>query len=363
MFGILYSNTKKFANFPNCIRSKILSNGILFADGNIDSTTLDSNLQNTINTFKMATGEYAFLYITENHFVFCTDEFSQRSLWYYYNKEQKILSIATVPEILKQKHKEVYNAKDNLIYIVDRNTFELNTITNTNWDLTQKDNHFDFVFEAFEQAIKDRYEPNNTSLLLSSGLDSGVVFCAAHKLFKDLHVVSDAKGEDNEILKSRYQMCKPKMFFTFPSQLETKKILQTEICNGTLFDDTGVESLIHMMKSYVLPQHSVVIGGNGADNVYVHRILNDKVDHFPADLKTIYPWHNQYGRIEDESLRWHLLTAHFGLTARNPLLDQNLFQKWLNTNVKCKQKYKQWIVEYCKEHNFAYTLEKGKWRN
>ena len=68
----------------------LLYNGSTYNSQGLNDTKwlgnkLDANLSNTIELIKSLRGEYALIYVTDKHIVFCTDEFYQRNLWYYYS--------------------------------------------------------------------------------------------------------------------------------------------------------------------------------------------------------------------------------------------------------------------------------------
>jgi len=57
--------------------------------------------------------------------------------------------------------------------------------------------------------------------------------------------------------------------------------------------------------------------------------------------------------------RFDYIAGWFGLEVRNPFLDQDLVQSWLNTTSKLKNAgHKEWIENYMKNYEYPYTTEK-----
>ena len=87
----------------------MLYNGSTYnSDGKNDTKwigdKLDDNLQNTLDVIRQLNGEYAFIYVTEKNVVFCVDHFDSRNLWFYHDKDHQQLTIASLPNVIDQKH-------------------------------------------------------------------------------------------------------------------------------------------------------------------------------------------------------------------------------------------------------------------
>jgi hypothetical protein len=60
--------------------------------------------------------------------------------------------------------------------------------------------------------------------------------------------------------------------------------------------------------------------------------------------------------------RFDFVCGYFGVEARNPLLDVNLVQAWLNTTSDLKNSgYKSWMVKYLEQEKYPYSLKKVHW--
>ena len=101
--------------------------------------------------------------------VFAVDHFENKNLWFYHDQDTRTLTIASVPNIIKQKHGSAWKCLENKIYILDKKDYSINMQTNMVYDLTQNKNNFDLVFEKLELAVKNNYYPGKSVSLLSSG--------------------------------------------------------------------------------------------------------------------------------------------------------------------------------------------------
>ena len=71
----------------NTRHGMMLYNGSTYNSGDENDTKwigeqLDDSLQNTLDVVRQLNGEYAFIYVTEKHIVFCVDHFDSRNLWF-----------------------------------------------------------------------------------------------------------------------------------------------------------------------------------------------------------------------------------------------------------------------------------------
>ena len=333
---------------------------------------LDDNLQNTLDVIRQLNGEYAFIYVNEKNIVFCVDHFDSRNLWFYHDTETKSITVASLPNIVQQKHKRSWRVYGNKIYIVDRQNYTIRTEVNKVWNLEQKVPHLDFVFESFERAISRRYDPKTSTNLLSSGFDSGVINCAIHKIFKSVDCVCDPDKEVKETIKERMSVHRvvilPRPFVPTVDQYPKDKeiMFHSIIANTTIWEDPCVNGLINLMQNYVRKRNKkIVITGNGGDEIY-NNWQSQKRGHiwtktngaFPSSLELIWPWHNDHERMQVTNTRTDMIAGFNGLEARNPLLDTELVQAWLNTKSNLKNSYKYWMKKYMDEHQYPYTMKK-----
>jgi len=350
----------------------LLYNGSTYNSGKDNDTKwigeqLDHSLQNTLDVVRQLNGEYAFIYVTEKHIVFCVDHFDSRNLWFYHNNETKETTVASLPNLVEQKHKMTWRADGNKIYIIDRYNFSVNIEVNKEWNFRQHVNHFDFVFEKFERAMINRYNPGTSTNLLSSGFDSGVINCATHKLFKQVDCVSDPDKEVVETLKDRAKIHKAVILPNFDGHQKDKENMFHSIMPvDKIWDCPTVNGLINLMKNYIAKRkRKIVITGNGGDEIYNDwhgqksgLVWTKTNGSFPTHLQFVWGWHNYNGRMQLTNTRIDFIAGYYGLEARNPLLDVELVQAWINIQSKLKNSYKSWMKSYMEAHDYPFTMEK-----
>jgi asparagine synthetase B (glutamine-hydrolysing) len=332
------------------------------------SESLDDNLEHNIEVVRSMRGEYALVYVTDEHIIFCTDHFYQRNLWFYHNISDQKLTVSSIPMNIINKHGVAWRCEENKIYILYKDKFKLDVIENKSWDLEQYKNDFDFVFEKFEQAILDRHAPSITTNLQSSGMDSGVINAATYKLRgSDFSSVCDVKLENKEILFQRN-----KLHRTYPLTVDGRQserpALLSGISNTDMWDEPETDPLLQIIRNYVrgIRNHKVLITGNGGDEIYNDwqgqldgRKLGRSSGKWPESLNIIWPYHNHYPRMTRTLTVFDYVGGFYGVEIRNPLLDTDLVQAWLNTTARLKNtEYKGWMQQYMRLTNYPYTTQK-----
>ena len=334
---------------------------------------LDNRVETTVELIKSLVGEYSLTYVTDTHIVFCVDQWSSKNLFFYYNKENKSFIVGSTVDFVLDHAPSAVRAQENKIYIIDKHTFDLDIQTTTEWNLSQTVHNYDSVFEAFEQAIKDRHEPNITTYMLSSGIDAGAIVCCARKFYNDdMFTVSKIGREDPEILAKRMRLQHKPLIDRAD---DSSTIPETE----AMYKRYGVEytrrhtaqaTTAILQNHYVPRKQKICISGIGGDELYddyqpdklsrgrVGKIIGS----WPSDLRTIYPWHNYAdSRLHRQIHRSDTICGHHGIEGRYPLVDQRLFQCFLNTTVELKNAgYKHWLVSYMQEHDYPVTLNKTR---
>ena len=334
---------------------------------------LDNRVETTVELIKSLVGEYSLTYVTDTHIVCCVDQWSSKNLFFYYNKENKSFIVGSTVDFVLDHAPSAVRAQENKIYIIDKHTFDLDIQTTTEWNLSQTVHNYDSVFEAFEQAIKDRHEPNITTYMLSSGIDAGAIVCCARKFFNaDMFTVSKIGREDPEILaKGMRLQHKPLIDRADDSSTipETEAMYKRYGVENTRRHTAQATTAI-LQNHYVPRKQKICISGIGGDELYddyqpdklsrgrVGKIIGS----WPSDLRTIYPWHNYAdSRLHRQIHRNDTICGHHGIEGRYPLVDQRLFQCFLNTTVELKNAgYKHWLVSYMQEHDYPVTLNKTR---
>ena len=332
---------------------------------------LDEKLETTIDLIKNLIGEYSLAYVTERHIVFAVDQWSTKNLFFYYDQSTRTFLIASTIDFVLHHAPNAVRVQANKIYTINKQTFELDIITTTKWNLSQTINNYDRVFETFEQAIKDRHEPEITTYMLSAGIDAGVIVCCAKKFFNDdMYTVSKIGREDPQILSRRLRIQKTPLIdraddlaFTSTTDEMFEKHRFSYICTTT------VRAIAAILQNHFLPRkQKICVSGIGGDELYDDYQPDKKqwgrvgkiIGSWPSDLRTIYPWHNyEETRLYHQLHRSDTVCGHHGIEARYPLTDQRLFQQFLNTTSNLKNSgYKHWQVQYMNDHDYPVTLNK-----
>ena len=343
------------------------SNGVLLIDSVLQKENsidlLDSHLENTKDWVRQLRGAYSFVYETDQHIVFGTDQFAQKTLWFFYDQDSKTFDTSSLPLSIEKKHGKAWSVQPNKIYILHKNSFDIFVETTTNWNFTQSNKNYDNVFELFEQSIKLLHTQGDTVYSLSGGVDSGVIHCAGKKLFNDVKAFTEMSlltSQDKQIVKKRID--KNHKFFTDPGEEKMAQLRQTIIdstidCNYFSGNDTNAK--INYLQNIT---EQCIITGLGGDALYgtyfeksKGKIRTSTNKSFPDNLNLVFPWHEYGNRLYNALHQWEYIAGHFRKKIYNPLLDQRLFQAWLNTSVDLKNKrYKDWMKIYMDENHYTY---------
>lgn len=350
----------------------LLCNGSIFDHNHNKSFNIDcfdNNIDSNIDIIKNLSGEYALCYVTDRYIIFATDHWGTKNLWCYFNRSKKQIMVSTDRNFLVKNCGSAWIAEDNKIYVLDKETFSIKKIINTEWDFTQKIGHYDYVFEAFENSVRERHEDFQTTYMLSSGYDSGVICCCAEKLFGKIDCVSSFTGrENNTVLSKRMKLHNTNVLKTKNETISIDIENMFDEYPFFLINSENGMHLTYLIKNHMLPKNKkVLIAGNGGDELYSNYEYSHHEgwfvvikDHWPDQLDIVFPWH--YGisdNLRPRLLRGEFITRYYGTEMRSPLIDQELFQAWLNTTNKLKNKtYKGWMAEYMKMNNYDYCHEK-----
>jgi|TARA_R110002074_G_scaffold123835_2_gene259889 asparagine synthetase B (glutamine-hydrolysing) len=334
---------------------------------------LDEKLETTVDLIKNLIGEYSLTYVTDSHIVFAADQWSTKNLYFYYDQSTKTFLIASAVDFMLHHVPNAVRAQGNRIYIIDKNTFELDIIETTQWNFSQTINNYDRVFETFEQAVKDRHELGITTYMLSAGIDAGVIVCCAKKFFNDdMHTVSKVGREDPEILSKRMAFQKnPRRDRADDSAFMSTTNEMFRRYNFENVRGPNPRALTAILQNHFLPlKQKICMSGIGGDELYddyqtdkkAHGRVGKIIGGWPSDLRTIYPWHNyEQTRLNRQLQRSDIVCGYHGIEGRYPLTDQRLFQQFLNTTSNLKNSgYKHWQVQYMNDHDYPVTLAKTR---
>jgi asparagine synthetase B (glutamine-hydrolysing) len=352
----------------------LVYNGSTYNGLHNDSQWLADNLDIraavSIEVIKSLIGEYSLTWVTHNTIIFAVDQWSTKNLYFYYDQNDKQFVCASAIDFVLEHAPNAVRANANTIYMINKNDFSMDIIETTEWNLSQTINNYDRLFEAFEQAVKDRHEEGITTYMLSAGIDVGSIVCCANKHFDDVQVVAKVGREDPVILGRRLDRHRKK--WHDPKDDSAYESVCTGMFKQYRLDylrSSSARALTAILKNHLVPnKQKILISGIGGDELYddyqPDKTVNGRVGKvngsWPSDLRTVYPWHNYEGtRMAKQLHRSDTVCGHHGIEARYPIADQRVFQQWLNTTVKLKNSgYKHWMTEYLREHDYPYTTNK-----
>ena len=316
-------------------------------------------------------GEFAVVFVHESAVHFAVDPWRTRALWYYHDSD--LLAVASLPDVLRQHYGTAYKVRPNHHYTWDRSTHKLTWKQIQHFDLTQKTDNYDLVFEKLEQAVQDRVTDNSLTMM-SSGMDCGVILAASRSLGLDPRTVTVPWGERNDILAERLKLHRSHIVkFPKTSTLIAEIERQIEMHWSRYSKNEDTIGTIAVIKELMWRKKTprVLINGIGGDEMYSdYGILGQPMRWesnfgglFPEDLAHVWPWHN---RIHDWTDRDDLIAGFYGVATRYPLLDRELVQAWLNTTYRLKNRsYKDWLRCYIEEKKYPFTDVKtgfAQWR-
>jgi len=323
---------------------------------------LTGDVSQCVDFVRTLNGEYSITWATGEFVLFCTDTFGIRPLYY---KHDLGLTTASLFEVLEGS---CSRCEANVIYVYDRKTNSIQSHTNTHWDLTQRDNHWDNVMQASDKAVYDRHD--NSVYAVSGGYDSGVIMASAVKQFGLITCVTNTPNGEQDIIEQRQKVnqIQPVQYMDNPTGIDLNKIFDMmgePPRDSATMGIYGQSAYIQQcMKPY---GKKVLVTGEGGDEVYSDYGYHGKKIRwhsttggiFPEDLSTVWPWHDDQNILTKWVSRAEAVGGYWGIELRLPLLDKRLVQAWLNTTCKLKNKeYKGWMAQYMTDHNMPF--EKGK---
>ncbi len=323
-------------------------------------------------------GEFAICIVDLNkeHIVFSTDTFKTKPLWF--SVDDLDIGVSSYRSDLEHLgHVNITKAKPNTIYIYSMTTMKLREETLYDFDLKQYKDSFDDWISAFQSAIKKRTANINEKIFigLSSGYDSGAIFCELLKKKVDFAAYSIIGEEKEEILLKRHKMHNNTAILD-NSKANFNTILRHIIRNCEkyshqyydMLQDESSWGLGLLCMQAINDGRKIFLSGSGADEIisdygFGGTKFNNNSEFgglFPDDLSKIFPWMNfYYGSQECYLAREEYVCGSYGLEARYPFLDRNLVQEfiWLKPYLKNKN-YKAPIKEYFDRVDFPYVEEK-----
>lgn len=340
--------------------------GFIVADGycydpnfQIIADALDDNIANILEILNTVNGDYALYLETNRYCAAATDAWKTKQIFVSFDPAGAFC-VSSVPDMIRMANRHAYPVGPNTLVVFDKMQNSVIQHPIRKFDLTQSVTNHTKLFDAFDKGVACRYDGGSISTL-SSGYDSGVIACALSNLGHENFSVGFVSTEDKKIMKERIKVHKGKIL-PENSKLTDKECndLKSIYLQDEIFSEAG-EAIARVCKYMNKIGKSNILSGNGGDEMYSdygfhgRQLANHSLfgGYFPALLDVIWPWHEYTHRQSQLVSRIDLLAGYFGIQHKEPLLDVNVVQAWLNTTQDLKNKrYKNWMYEYMKDHDY-----------
>ena len=338
----------------------IVSDGFCYDPGfqNIADNIKD-DLESIIDLLNTVNGDYSLYIETDRYCAVATDPWKTKQVFVSIEDDGSFC-VSSLPDMIRMQKKHAYPVGANTLIVLDKKDHSVRKHDIKKWDLTQHVTNHNAVFDALNESVELRFDSQSISTL-SSGYDSGVIACALSNLGHKDFSLGFINTEDKQVLAQRCKIHKGKFLPELGqlSDVETKD-LKSLYLQEEIFSEAG-EAIARVCKYMNKTGKSNILSGNGGDEMYSdygyhgRQLANHSLfgGHFPAVLDIIWPWHEYTHRQSQLVSRVDLLGGYYGVQHKEPLLDINLVQAWLNTTQDLKNKrYKNWMYEYMKEHEY-----------
>ncbi len=341
---------------------------------------LTNNVDHNKLVFKSIRGLPAIVYVTEEHVMFSRCGAPEKTLYYYYEPDNKKFTVTSFSKDLFSKYGNYMRVQENLLYVFNKYNFKMHVEQFKTWNFEQYRNNWDKVYESHEHAVRMCNHPNSL-YMLSSGMDSGAIVCAARNINIDhhvCHIITDIE-EENAVLNARFRAANDKkhvhMFRAVENSKNPDRKPYKEFMNskqssaGSLNNQPFMDSHNQAYEKICKPLGSIkVIQGQGGDSLYGDYGFRGKRTRpssifggvFPANLQEV--WKEVMSSNADVKESLDVLWGIRGIAVSFPLMDLDLIQEFLNTTRNLKNsRYKNWLAQYMEDSNYPYTNLKGGW--
>lgn len=311
---------------------------------------------NDIDDIKNLTGDFCLVLCKEDRVILATDPFRTQLLFVNIDSNNRKFAISNDPREIKKLELHPYLLEENTILVLDLHTYSITKQQNRKWDLTQKDRTHTKVFDAFEQAISNRFN-NKTKLLLSSGYDSGATACALYKQgHRNFSVtwLDLCMKEDKKILGERLQLHKGKILKHKKKDIShIQNMFKYPYMNDSLAE--AFAATFEYLKS--IEMDTMLVGHGGCyynDYGWKGKQLSPNSQFgglYPTQLELVYP--RRINNIIGFTGGVYLTSTYYQCYCKQAILDSNLVQAWIHTIPELKNKhYRNWMYEYMRDHNY-----------
>lgn len=313
---------------------------------------------------KYIEGEYSLCLIDFHNsiVIFSADVFGTKPLWYSCNAGLHISSYKS--SLQANNVDDIMLAFANTTYVYNFQTSELSSFQVHRFSLEQYKNTYSDWITAFENAIRKRVGNNIVGGSLSSGHDSGAIFCELIKKNYPFFAYSFPDNEDKAVLFQRIALSSKVEICSYEEKsfLRTLKHLyrHCEPYNESYFNllkDEASVGLAQICEKLNKKSVRIYLNGYGGDETLS---ANEVGGCFSEDLHAVFPWKNFFGGTQHVYLhREEYVCALYGIQPRFPFLDIQLVQEFLWLDYKLKNEYyKSPVSAYFQKEKFPYHTEK-----
>ena len=315
-----------------------------------------------MNFAKYIDGEFAIaLYdIRRKHLIVASDPFKTKPLYVAFDNNH--FGVSTYRSCLSSlgfKKIEFFPANTIMTYQIPSHCPILKDEV-YGFEVAQYKDTYDDWIKAFEASICKRTHNVREKIFigLSSGHDSGAIFCEMkkqHVQFMSYSILNNEyKDVINNRLRSRHSENLTYKFGRVDNSIATKfledKVEDYNIDGYDVKKDNaslGLSSICRKASSGI--PNKIYLSGTGSDEIMsdysykgepIFKSNSCFNGVFPDDLRKLFPWRNFYKGTQQQYLakEEHVVGAH-GMEARYPFLDTNVVQEFLYLNADLKNKY------------------------
>lgn len=358
----------------------VVFDGTMYSSSNQEHTTiakyiLEMYKEHDYNLAKYMDGEYAFCVVDQKKkcVIFSMDIFGTKPLWFSITGGCSVASYKSALE--GNQDVDIIKAEPNTTYVFDYSKHILSQYEIYHFDLTQYKDTYEDWSSAFTKAVVKRIDRNGVGVGLSSGYDSGAIYCELTQHDQRFRSFSYPSRESKDILEQRVTRSKNAEYLGYDESeflLTMKQLYRNcEPFHEEYFDllkDEASIGLAIMCKRLKKEGIGVYLTGYGADEIISdygfagHKInaLSQFGGVFPESLEMIFPWTNFFSGCQKVYLaREEYVCGLYGVQARFPFLDKDVVQEflWLTSDLKNKN-YKAPIQYFFEQNEFPYRNEK-----
>lgn len=194
---------------------------------------------------------------------------------------------------------------------------------------------YTYFYDALEKAIQMRLR-KKTTLLLSSGIDSGVIAAMMNRGSIKYTALSSEANEDQDVLKQRLELA-PATRIIPP--VPYAQLIEEYKAHADLSDFNTIAGLSHFAAAREVEPDHVVLSGLGVDELYA-------------------PYGPEDATLHDFMRTSTMAYDSFGIDIRYPLLDYRVWLEYNRLSPPLRNSNKKPFIKYLKFRNYPMQDER-----